>query len=177
MHKKMIYRFFVFQTQIASTWTAKISSFKHVFCRNLAFCGCPSKKKNFCWGRRLPSGVSSNIPGFQLCGTKTLDGKGPLRVMHSISSLPLDKTSLPASKANKLQILSSSQLLKNESKAFRWGNRVCANFVMSSRVPAQVGSTLGGGVIMFVVAAVDIQLLWKGTPCWQCQSFRSSFLN
>jgi len=47
MHKEMIYRFFLLQTHTASTSTAKISSLKHVFHKNLAFWGRPSKKQTF----------------------------------------------------------------------------------------------------------------------------------
>jgi len=43
---------------------------------------------------------------------KLLMGKGPLELSgHTMSSLPWGKTSLPASKVSKLQILSSSQSL------------------------------------------------------------------
>jgi len=92
MHKEMIHRFFLLQTHRASTRTAKMSSFKHVLRRDLAFGGRPSKETNFYRSFRLPKGFGSNIPTiqhFHQCGTKTRDGKDPLELNgHTMSSLP-----------------------------------------------------------------------------------------
>ena len=62
------------------------------------------------------------IQGIKMCGTKLLTLKDPLEFSgHTISSLPWDRTSLPASTANKLQILSSFQLLRLLTKVkFQW---------------------------------------------------------
>jgi len=88
----MIHIFFLLQTHRASTSTAKISSFKHVFCSYLSLGGHPSKEINFCGSIRLPNGLSSKIlPNelsskflvirrFNLSGAKTVDNERPLRV-------------------------------------------------------------------------------------------------
>jgi len=101
MHKEMIDIFFLLQTHIASTWTAKISSLEHVLHKNLAFGGCPSKETNFCGSLKLPNGLGSNMPPLQhskLCGTKTIDNKRSLRVKQSHNLIISLKQNLLASK-------------------------------------------------------------------------------
>jgi len=84
MCKEMINNFFLLQTHRAFGCTTKISSFKHVFRRNLAYGGRSSKETYFCGSFRLPNGLGSKITtiqGFKLCGTKTLNAK-PARLTN-----------------------------------------------------------------------------------------------
>jgi len=99
----MIQRFFLLQTQRASTWTTKISSFKLVLCRNLAF-RCRQAKKQTLVGalefqldlaRTSQQSIASTNMEQKLL---TLELRG-----HMMASLPWAKTSLPAGKANKLK--------------------------------------------------------------------------
>jgi len=81
----MIHIFFLFQTHRASTWTAKISSFKLVLRRNLAFVCFQAKKQTFLGALDFQTDLtlgsnSLTIHRFPLCGTKTLDEKTTLTV-------------------------------------------------------------------------------------------------
>ena len=93
------------QTHRASTWTTKISSFKRVSYRNLALVATQAKNKLLWepyaskWTRNQH--VNLPIPTLQVVWNKN----------SSQQKTPQNKTSLPASKANKLQILSYSQPL------------------------------------------------------------------
>jgi len=116
MYKEMIHSFFLPQTHGASTWTTKISSFKHVFRRNVAYGGRQAKKHTFVGTLDFQMDLATKSRPSKASNCmeqKLLMLKDPLKFSsHTISSLSWGKTSLPARTANKLQILSSSQSLR-----------------------------------------------------------------
>ena len=91
MQKEMIHSFFLLQTHRASSWTPKISSFKHIFYRILAmvalytFVGALDFQKDLATKSR-PSNASNCVE------QKLLTVKDPLEFSgHTISSLPWAK--------------------------------------------------------------------------------------